>query len=165
MELFGLDISEAAINLAKKHHSTQEIDFRAGSIEQTEYEDGFFDIVTCNASMSYWRNPVQCFNEIYRCLKSQGVAIFTEPQKNIDIDTAIERIRENMKDKSLIRRFLAVNLNKFGLRRGKSVGLKLYAISEIEDLAKQSLFRKNHKVEKISLQNLPIFVKITLFKD
>ena len=70
MELFGLDLSEAAINLAKKHHTSPAFDFSAGSIEQTNYDDGFFDIVTCNASMSYWQNPVQCFNEIHRILKS-----------------------------------------------------------------------------------------------
>ena len=133
-------------------------------LKKLDYENEFFDIVTCNASMSYWHNPVQCFNEIHRILKPKSVAILTEPHKDIDIDSALKQIKENMKEKSPIRRFLAVHLNRFGLRRGGSVGLKLYAISEIEDLVKQSLFDKHFSVEKISLQALPIFVKITLRK-
>ena len=164
MELFGFDLSEAAINLAKKHHSSPVFDFRAGSIEQTNYKDGFFDIVTCNASMSYWQNLVQCFDEIHRILEPDGIAIFTEPHKDIDINAAIEQIKKDMKNKSPIRRFLAVNLNKFGLRWGGSVGLRLYKISEIEEFVKKSLFKEDYLVERISLQKLPIFMKITLFK-
>lgn len=164
MELYGLDLSAAAIKLAEKHLPGPGFDFRAGSIEKTNYENEFFDIVTCNASMSYWHNLLHCFNEIHRILKPKGVAILTEPHKDIDINSALEQIKDNMKDKSPIRRFLAVNLNRFGLRRGGSVGLKLYTISEIEDLAKQSLFDKYFSVEKISLQDLPIFMKITLRK-
>ena len=164
MELYGLDLSAAAIKSAEKHLSGLGFDFRVGSIEKTDYVNDFFDIVTCNASMSYWQKMVQCFNEIHRILKPQGVAIFTEPHKDIDIDAALAKIKETMKDKSPIRRFLAVNLNKFGLRRGGSVGMKLYTIGEIEDMANQSLFGKHYDVEKISLQNLPIFLKITLQK-
>ena len=114
--------------------------------------------------MSYWQNLVQCFDEIHRILEPDGIAIFTEPHKDIDINAAIEQIKKDMKNKSPIRRFLAVNLNKFGLRWGGSVGLRLYKISEIEEFVKKSLFKEDYLVERISLQKLPIFMKITLFK-
>jgi ubiquinone/menaquinone biosynthesis C-methylase UbiE len=48
------------------------VDLRVESIEETTFEDGFFDVVTCNASLSYWRHLSHCFNEIHRILKPGG---------------------------------------------------------------------------------------------
>lgn len=66
LALYGLDLSEDAIQVAFKALVGLKADLRAGSISATTYDDNFFDIVTCNASMSYWENPEDCFNEIYR---------------------------------------------------------------------------------------------------
>lgn len=65
LELYGLDISSAAIRVAQRSLTGVEVDLREGSIENTTYDDVFFDIVTCNASMSYRKNPTSCFDEIH----------------------------------------------------------------------------------------------------
>lgn len=113
--LYGLDLSEAAIQAAVRALADLEVDLRAGSISDTAYPDDYFDIVTCNASMSYWDKPVDCFNEIYRILKPGGQVILFEPQKDFDLDEVVNTIRENMAEKSWLRRWGAVQLNKFGL--------------------------------------------------
>lgn len=164
LELFGLDISDASIRVARKNLEGMAVDLRKGSIEQTSYDDDFFDIVTCNASMSYWKNPISCFDEIHRILKPGGSAILFEPQKDIDIDAVVETIRSNLADKSRLRRFMAASLNKFGLRWGRKLGLKLYSTAELEEIAARSQFGKNNSVERVTLQNLPIFMRITLVK-
>lgn len=164
LELFGLDISGAAIRVAQRNLTGMEVDLRVGSIEHTVYDDDFFDIVTCNASMSYWKNPVACFDEIYRILKPGGSASLFEPQKDIDIDQVVETINANLADKSRLRRFMAVSLNKFGLRWGRTLGLKIYSVQELEEMANRSQFGANHSIARITLQNLPIFVRITLIK-
>ena len=89
LELYGLDISNAALQVAQRYLQGIQVDLREGSIEQTSYENDFFDTVTCNASMSYWKNPVSCFDEIYRILKPRGSAILFEPQKDIDLDEVV----------------------------------------------------------------------------
>jgi SAM-dependent methyltransferase len=61
-ELHGLDLSPAAIQVARELLAGIPIDLRVGSIERSPYRADFFDIVTCNASMSYWENPVACFD-------------------------------------------------------------------------------------------------------
>ena len=164
LELFGLDISGAAIRVARRNLTGMEVDLRVGSIEHTAYDDDFFDIVTCNASMSYWKNPVACLDEIYRILKPGGLASLFEPQKDIDIDQVVEIINANLADKSRLRRFMAVNLNKFGLRWGRTLGLKIYSVQELAAMANRSRFGANHSIARITLQNLPIFVRIALMK-
>ncbi len=164
LELFGLDISKASIRIAQRTLEGIEVDLRVGSIESTTYENDFFDIATCNASMSYWENPGVCFDEIFRILKPGGSAALFEPQKEIDINEVVRIIKANLADKSWLRRFAATSLNKFGLRWGRTVGMKLYSVIELEAIARQSRFGSNFSVERTTLQNIPIFVRINLYK-
>ncbi len=164
LDLYGLDLSRAAIRAASKALTGLKVDLRAGNISDTSYEDDFFDVVTCNASMSYWENPRDCFNEIYRILKPGGEVLLFEPHEGIEIEAALDQIRKNMADKSRLRRWGAVQLNKFGLKRGASVGMKLYSIDELKQLAAKSRFGEYHSVKETSLMNIPIFVCIHLWK-
>jgi len=162
--LFGIDLSAAAIDAATKAIGVLKPDLRVGSIENTTYSDNFFDVITCNSSMSYWDNPISCFNEIYRILKPGGVVKLFEPHRDIDLDGALNQIRQNLADKSRLRRWGAVQLNKFGLQRGGKMGLNLYSRDDLLGLTRASSFGENSSVEGVSLLNIPIFVCIHLWK-
>jgi ubiquinone/menaquinone biosynthesis C-methylase UbiE len=164
LELYGLDLSEASILVAEKNLIRLGVDLRVGSIENAPYENDFFDWVTCNSSMSYWKNLQSCFDEIYRILMPGGCARLFEPQNDFDIDQVVKTIRENLAGKSWLRRTAAVALTKYALTRGQRVGLKLYSLEELEKVARQSRFGDHIKIERTSLQNLPIFLQITLMK-
>ena len=110
------------------------------------------------------RNPSWCFNEIFRILRPGGSAILFEPQKKINIDEAIEIIKANLADKSPVRRFMASIFNRFAFRWGQYLGLKLYSIDELQEIANRSKFSNHNSIETIILQNLPFFVQITLIK-
>ncbi|MCJ7715289.1 MAG: class I SAM-dependent methyltransferase [Anaerolineales bacterium] len=164
IDLFGLDLSAAAIQAASRALAGLKVDLRAGSISDTTYKDNYFDIVTCNASMSYWENPRDCFDEIFRILKPGGQVMLFEPHKEINIEAALDQIRENMADKCKLRRWGAVQLNKYGLKRGASIGLNLYYIDELRQIAAESRFGAHHSIKETSLMNIPIFVCIHLWK-
>jgi len=164
VELFGLDLSAAAISASQKALGDLEVDLRIGSIESTSYPDDYFDVITCNSSMSYWDNPSVCFNEIYRILKPGGVVKLFEPHQDIDLEGALDQIRENMADRSPFRRWGAVQLNKFGLERGSKLGLNLYTRDDLLDLSRASIFGQNSSVDQVSLLDIPIFVCIHLWK-
>jgi SAM-dependent methyltransferase len=164
IDLFGIDLSAAAMDAAQKALGDLRADLRVGSIERTSYPDGCFDVVTCNSSMSYWENPVSSFNEIYRILRPGGTVKLFEPHQDIDLEGALARIRENMADKSPLRRWGAVQLNKFGLQRGSRIGLNLYNRDELLALARESNFGDNSVVDRVSLLDIPIFVCIHLWK-
>lgn len=163
--LFGIDLSAAAVETANQAIGDLTPDLRVGSIEKTTYLDDFFDVVTCNSSMSYWDNPLVCFNEIYRILKPGGVVKLFEPHQDIDLEGALDQIRENMADKPPLRRWGAVQMNKFGLKRGNKVGLNLYTRDDLLELARVSSFGENSAVDFISLLDIPIFVCVHLWKS
>ena len=164
IELYGVDLSTAAIDIAKANLAGLPVDLRVESTEETSFADDFFDIVTCNSSMSYWENLVVCYDEIYRILAPGGSTRFFEPQKEIDLDEVVAIIKQNLADVSPIRRFLAASLNYVGLRWGRKIGLKLYAVEELEAHARQSKFGDSFSIERVTLQNLPIFARIQLTK-
>lgn len=164
IDLFGIDLSGAAIDAARKAIGDLGADLRVGSIEKTNYPDDYFDVVTCNSSMSYWDNPLICFDEIYRVLKPGGIVKLFEPHQDIDIDGALDKIRENLADKSPLRQWGAVQLNKFGLQRGSKVGLNLYTREHLLELVRASSFGDNSAVDQVSLLGIPIFVCIQLWK-
>ena len=162
--LFGIDLSAHAIRVAESNLRSMMVDLRVEGIADTSFEDDFFDVVTCNSSMSYWQDLQDCFNEIYRILRPGGSAVLFEPRQDIDIDAALEIIRQNLAGENWLRRFAAVNLNRFGLRRGSSVGLKLYTIDEVDEVAQGSLFGDRVRITQTMLQNIPIFMKVVLEK-
>ncbi len=164
LALYGLDLSEAAIQVASKALVGLKADLREGSISATTYDDNFFDIVTCNASMSYWENPEDCFNEIYRILKPDGEVMLFEPRKEINLEEALDQIREIMAGKNWLWRWGAVQMNKFGLKRGGSIGMKLYTLEELKQLAAKSRFGEHNSIDKFALLNISIFVCIHLWK-
>jgi len=162
--LFGIDLSAPAIDAATKAIGVLKPDLRVGSIEKTTYPDDFFDVITCNSSMSYWDNPLICFNEIYRILKPGGAVKLFEPHQDIDLEGALDQIRNQMADKSLIRRWGAVQLNKYALKRGSKIGLNLYDRDDLLELTRASSFGENSSVDQVSLLDIPIFVCIHLWK-
>lgn len=162
--LFGIDLSAPAIDAAKKAIGILKPDLRVGSIEKTTYPDDLFDVVTCNSSMSYWDNPIICFNEIYRISKPGSVVKLFEPRQNIDLEGALDQIRKLMADKSLLRRWGAVQLNKFVLKRSSKVGLNLYTGDDLLELTRASNFGENSSVDHVLLLDIPIFVCIHLWK-
>jgi ubiquinone/menaquinone biosynthesis C-methylase UbiE len=50
LELFGLDISEAMVYLARKNLAGIPADIQRGDIRYTRYPDDFFDLITCTGS-------------------------------------------------------------------------------------------------------------------
>jgi ubiquinone/menaquinone biosynthesis C-methylase UbiE len=165
IELSGLDSSAEAIRIARENLFGIEADLRVGSIEKTTFDDDYFDEVTCHSSMSYWHNLIQCFDEIYRILKPRGKALLFEPRKNINIDEAIEIIRNKLANEGRLRKFVAVNLNKYGLRWGRKLGLRLYSMEELERIIQQSKFGNYVSIDTDTLQDIPIFMKKTLWKN
>jgi len=105
-----------------------------------------------------------CFNEIYRILKPGGVVKLFEPHQDIDLEGALDQIREKMADKSLLRRWGAVQLNKFDLKRGSKVGLNLFTRDDLLELTRASSFGENSSVDHVSLLDIQIFVCIHLWK-
>lgn len=87
-----------------------------------------------------------------------------EPRKEINLEEALDQIWENMAEKKWLRRWGPVQMNKFGLKRGGSIGMKLYTLEELKQLEAKSRFGEHNSIDKTALLNISIIVCIHLWK-
>jgi len=77
-DLYGLDLSENMIELAKEKLGTR-VELKVGDAEQLPYDDNQFDVIICNASFHHYPNPDQVLREIRRVLKPNGTLVLGDP--------------------------------------------------------------------------------------
>ncbi len=78
-ELFGLDISFKAIQLAKQKEG--KANFLVGDIEDLPFEDGFFDLVVYSGILHHFPNEEKCLAESFRVLRNGGCMLSYDPNK------------------------------------------------------------------------------------
>ncbi|MFX1574387.1 MAG: class I SAM-dependent methyltransferase [Promethearchaeota archaeon] len=157
IELYGLDISEKMINLAKTNLKNIKTDLQQGNITNTNYNSNYFDLITCTGSFYLWNDPIEGLNEIYRILKPKRSAILFESHKEYDESSLKEEIKKNLSHEGFLTRKLVPYFLKKQIKM-------TYDINELKDILNKSSFEKNFSVEKITLANLPIWLKIELRK-
>lgn len=159
LDLYGLDISASMIDLARQNlKDIKNIDFRVGNILKTDYQDNFFDCTVCSGSFYNWDKPIEGLNEIFRILKSGKTAYIFETNKDYNKVLLSSRLKDNLKGYNFLRKALS----KYFLRKQ----LKMtYTIPEIEDIIKQSEFRRSYNIQQIELGNLLIWLRIELRKE
>lgn len=77
--LFGIDCTNVAIAKAKERCSTAII--ANGELEKTNYENNYFDIITCTEVIEHIINYELVFEELQRILKKDGLLIITFPNE------------------------------------------------------------------------------------
>jgi len=158
IELYGLDISEKMINLAKTNLINIKADLQIGNITNTNYQSNYFDLITCTGSFYLWNAPIEGLNEIHRILKPNKTAILFESHKEYDESNLKVEIKKNLFNEGFFNRKLVPYFLKKQLKM-------TYDINELINLLNKSLFKKSFSVNKITLANLPIWLKIELKKE
>lgn len=158
IDLYGLDISEKMINLAKTNLTNINVDLQIGNIASTNYESNFFDLITCTGSFYLWDIPIEAINEIYRILKPNKAAILFESHKEYDKPILKKQIKKNLTQESFFNRKLVPYFLKKQIKM-------TYDIKELKGILNSSIFETNYSLEKITLVNLPIWLKIELKKE
>lgn len=158
IELYGLDISEKMINLAKSNLKNVKADLQQGNITSTNYKSNYFDLITCTGSFYLWNAPIEGLNEIHRILKPNKTAVLFESHKEYDESNLVEEIKKNLSDEGFFTRRLVPNFLKKQLKM-------TYEMNELKGLLNKSLFENSFSVKKIILANLPIWLKIELKKE
>jgi len=157
IELFGLDISEAMVALARKNLSDVIVDIRLGNIQQTDYETDYFDLVTCTGSFYLWDEPAAGLNEIHRILRSGCAAVLFESHRDFDRTVFREALNRNLQGESLLRRVISPFFLEKQLRM-------TYTVEETVHIIQQTSFANTFNIERVSIANLPVWMCITLSK-
>jgi ubiquinone/menaquinone biosynthesis C-methylase UbiE len=159
IDLFGLDISESMLAIARKNIRTiKEVDLREGNIIKTDYPDNFFDCIVSTGSFYNWDKPVEGLNEIFRILKSGKTAYIFESRKDYDKKLLKSRLVHNLKDYSFIRK----KISGYFLRKQLRM---TYSISEFDAIINLTKFSKSYSIQDVELGNLPIYVRMELHKE
>ncbi len=77
LEIYGIDISEKAIQIAK--HRSQGIQFILGKGEQLPYKDNFFDAIVMYDVLEHIEKPEKILQEVQRVLKENGIVHIFSP--------------------------------------------------------------------------------------
>ncbi len=158
IELYGIDVSNRMIDIAKSNLKNINADLRQGNINKTNYDSDFFDIITCTGSLYLWNTPIEGLNEIHRILKPNRTALIFETHKEFDEQKLKEEIEKNLSNEGFFARKLVPRFLKKQLKM-------TYETNELLDLLNKSLFKKHFSINKITLANLPIWFKIELKKE
>ncbi|MBU3090749.1 class I SAM-dependent methyltransferase [Clostridium sp. CF011] len=136
IELYGLDISEKMIDMAKKNLGNS-ADLKVSDSECMPWKNNTFDVIVCNASFHHYPNPDKTLLEMKRILKSNGTLIIGDP-------TAPVVIRQ------------VLNLY---YKRSDTGDYKIYSKKEIEDLLIKTGF-KPFNFKKINYKTFAINANI-----
>jgi ubiquinone/menaquinone biosynthesis C-methylase UbiE len=158
IDLFGLDVSQAMIDLARENlHDLHGIDLRVANITATGYPSGFFDCVVSTGSFYNWDHPIAGLNEVFRILKPGSMAYIYESVTDHDSELLQVRLARNLEDCGAIR----TGLSRYFLRRQLRM---TYSTDEMRQLIRQSDFADTYGLERVELGGLPIYVRIDLLK-
>jgi len=157
LELFGLDISGALVQLARKSLTGFDVHIQCGGIRHTNYADDFFDIVTCTGSFYLWDNPEECLEEVFRILKQGRSAYLYETRRDFDESEVREAVRANLEGEGLIRRLMAPALLMRQLRM-------TYRTDELAGVIKRTSFAESYSIDQVPLGGLPVWLRVQLTK-
>jgi ubiquinone/menaquinone biosynthesis C-methylase UbiE len=131
--IIGMDISADFVEICKTNAKREKVDitFLQGNVSAMPFEDDTFDFIVCSAAFKNFKEPVSALREMYRVLKSEGIALI--------IDMRRDATKEGLKAE-------AVKISKSGFERlfmiqtFKSLCRYAYTKSEIEEMIKQTQF-------------------------
>ena len=155
VHLYGLDISSAMVEYAKKGLLDISVDIRQGDILSTDYPDRYFDLVTCTGSFYLWDDPVDCLEEIYRILGNNKSAHLFETYQDFDRVKVRAAIKHNLSKEGLIRRWVAPGFLMHQLSM-------TYKTEQLSDIIRRTPFADCYSIEKVTLGGLPAWVRIQL---
>lgn len=86
--VYGIDISEEAVNYANEHYGNDKVKYQLGSIEKLEFPDKYFDAIVSFETIEHVNEDMQLkfIKEIRRVLKDDGILIMSTPDKKVYTD-------------------------------------------------------------------------------
>ncbi|MBC6369020.1 bifunctional 2-polyprenyl-6-hydroxyphenol methylase/3-demethylubiquinol 3-O-methyltransferase UbiG [Algoriphagus sp. AK58] len=88
LEVVGVDISQDAIDHARKKYLSKNLRFQVGSVLDIPFESQVFDMVVSFETIEHISDHKKMIAEIKRVLKSDGLLIISTPEKAVYSDQA-----------------------------------------------------------------------------
>lgn len=155
LELHGLDISAAMVERCRRNLGDVAAQLRVGTIRETDYPDGHFDVVTSAGSFYLWDEPAACLDEIFRILRPGGAACLYETHRDFDVAAFRSALATVQAGLSWPRRKISAHFLR------KQLALT-YSVEEVRAIVRGTRFSSAAEIEPIVLAGLPVALRIAL---
>jgi ubiquinone/menaquinone biosynthesis C-methylase UbiE len=84
LHVTGLDISQTFVEIARENARQEgvSVDFQQGNVSRMPFAEGSFDLIICQAAFKNFSQPGEAIDEMYRVLRSGGMAIIQDMWKD-----------------------------------------------------------------------------------
>lgn len=152
IEAWGVDPNENFIDVAQRRYP--EIFFRVSGLEQTPFENGFFDVIVLNDVLEHVTHERGTLNEMHRILARDGILIITTPHRGLfsfmDPDNYVFYLRTKLpRCYRLLYRAKYGTLPPSEIKPGYEQLHRHYSQEDIVRLLNDSNFRDSYKFENI----------------
>ncbi|MEK3838557.1 class I SAM-dependent methyltransferase [Paenibacillus sp. FSL R7-0128] len=98
--VWGVDISDEAINYAKERYNRYNLNYKQGSVENLDFEDDFFDMIVSFETIEHVDEVIQdkFLKETNRVLKNNGILVMSTPDKYLYSDVPNHRNPYHVKE-------------------------------------------------------------------
>ena len=138
---WGIDINPKAIKRAQENYPS--LSFSCGRIENTPFNDKFFDVIVMNDVLEHIENETTAINEMERILKPGGQLIISTPHKGLFA----------FLDPANIKYF-------FGNHESEKHFHRHYSLKDFKIILNNSNFKNNYVINKIFRSGLILGVLI-----
>jgi ubiquinone/menaquinone biosynthesis C-methylase UbiE len=157
LQLYGLDISQAMVELARQNLAGVTSNLELANVCATRHAENCFDTVVCSGSFYLWDQPEQGLDEIHRILKPGCSAHLFETNQDYDRKAYKAGLKANLKKEVLAMRLFG----PFLLAKALSMA---YRPAEVESIVGRTHFAGNCRIENVALVGLPTWMHIQLTK-
>ena len=95
LHVTGLDISHTFVEIARENarQAGVSVDFQQGNASSMPFAEGSFDLIICQAAFKNFSQPGKAIEEMYRVLRSGGMAIIQDMWKNVSDATIRQEVK------------------------------------------------------------------------
>jgi ubiquinone/menaquinone biosynthesis C-methylase UbiE len=132
----GMDISADFVKICKANAERENVmvNFVQGNVSAMPFNDNAFDFVFCSAAFKNFKEPVAALCEMHRVLKSGGIALIIDMNRDVSKET-LAREAARISKPGFERWFMTTTFR--GLCNGA------YSKKEFENMIRQTSFAKN----------------------
>lgn len=163
-ECYGAEINPEHYEVAKRRFKN--IKFFNTALEETPFEDDFFDVIVLNDVLEHTNDRIQTLSEMNRVLKPEGVIIISTPHKGLFQHFDPYNYGYYLKNyfsfiyKPLYKLIRFIKTGKLPKSENWEHGVKHYHynIDDFKNMLDLSTFKGNFKIDKIFRSGLVLEV-------
>lgn len=152
--VLGIDISEEAINVAKKKNKLINVEFKAISAEELTVNEKF-DVIVCSEVIEHLNNPELIIQALKKLLSEKGVLIITVPNGFGPRELIMTKpMQWAMRKNNLLWR-IVVMMKKIMGYKGTTVQSDAADLTHVQFFSKKSLIKMISR-EKLNLKKFEV---------